>query len=457
MIELVAFLVVISVLIFVHELGHYVAARSVGIAVPRFSIGMGPRVTGFNAWGTEWVISAVPLGGYVKLAGMGDEELGTPSDDPGPVGTEGSDAAAAPPADHFDAKPLWARAWVISAGIIFNMVFAFVTFVALFLWRGDAVDPTTQVAVSETEELTGVAAPLAGIPFGAELVAVGETRVETRNDISRAFSAAPVGPVTLRFADADPVVLRMPRGETGRIALLEQLRPLWPPVLGEVVQGSPADAAGLVAGDRVVRAGGEAVRIWHEFVRIVEAHPEEPLALEIERNGEAVSLTVTPEVDSRLDEQLRRIPIGLIGVRPAVELQTRSYGPGGAAVRGAQATWDITALVGGFLRDLVTGAESARDLGGPLAIAQISGDQARLGIGQTLNFMALLSVNLAILNLLPIPVLDGGHLLFLGMEAARGRPLSLEARIRLSHLGLILVVGLMVWVITNDFLRFFGI
>jgi len=450
-----ALLVVLSVLIFVHELGHYVAAKSVGIGVPRFSIGMGPRVTGFHAWGTEWIISAIPLGGYVKLEGMEDDPLAGGEGDEGSVGPVEDHE---PPPSSFDSKPIWARAWVISAGVIFNLIFAALLHAGLFFVGGEAIDPNTSIAILEREELTGIAEPLAEIPDGAELVAVGEHRVETWNEVFDAFRSASPGSTVLRFADAEPVVVQLPQGDSDRFALFASITQYIEPVVGEVVAGSPAAEVGLQPGDRIIEAGGQEVRVWGELVRIIEAHPGEPLDLVVDRAGETLALTVTPDIDTRLDERTRRVPIGRIGVGVEVsEREVRRYGPVGALSRGGEQTWEQSGMVFGFLRNLVAGHESPRDLGGPLAIAQISGDRLRVGWDSLIWFMAFFSVNLAILNLLPIPVLDGGHLLFLGLEAVRGRPLSVEQRIRLSHLGLIFVVGLMVWVITNDFLRFFGI
>ncbi|HEX2092856.1 MAG TPA: RIP metalloprotease RseP [Longimicrobiaceae bacterium] len=451
MLYIVAFLIVISVLILVHEFGHFFAAKSVNIQVPRFSLGLGPRVAGFHVGETEFVLSAIPLGGYVKMAGMEDDEAAE--------ALEGGAAAAdEPPVDPertFDAKPLWARAWVISAGVIMNMIFAFLVFVGLGLAYGEAKNANTRVYVAGAETLTGPGAELRQVPPGARVAAVGQTPVESWDEIEEALADAPAGPVLLRLADAPPVTLHLPAAEEERARILALLQPFYEPVIPGVVQGRPAARAGIRAGDRVISAAGKPVRTWQEFEATIRAHPGKPLPVVLERGGQRISVTVVPEAERELNEEMKRVPVGKIGVQPPQpEVIRRSIGPAEAVTRAASQTWESAEQIVVVLGRLVTGAESMRSLGGPLAIGQLSGETARLGPGAFLSFMALFSINLAVFNLLPIPILDGGHLLFILIEAVRGRPLSLEQRIRLSHVGMIFVVGLMVWAITNDLLRY---
>lgn len=450
MLDVIAFFVVISILILVHELGHFLAAKSVNIQVPRFSLGLGPRVVGFRHGETEYVLSAIPLGGYVKMAGMEDDEAAE--------ALEGGTAASGePPVDPertFDSKPLWARAWVISAGVIFNVIFAFLVFVALGLAYGDTQETTTRVYVAGQDTLSGPAATLRAIPQGAEVEAVGQTTVASWNEVQRALVDAPQGPVTLRFAAGPAVTVELPgRGEE-RLRALSPLRPFYEPVIGRVVEGRPAAEAGIRPGDRVLEAGGRPVRSWDEFEEVIRAHPGRPLPLVVERaGGERLRATLTPETEREMNEEMRRVPVGKIGVAPEIPVLRRPMGPAEAVARGWEQTWGSTAMIVDVLGRLLTGSESMRSLGGPLAIGQISGETARLGMYAFLSFLAIFSINLAVFNLLPIPILDGGHLLFIAIEAVRGRPLSVEQRIRLSHVGMILVIGLMVWAITNDILR----
>lgn len=444
-----ATIVVLSVLILVHEFGHFFAAKSVDIEVPRFSLGLGPRVWGFRVGETEFVLSALPLGGYVKMAGMEEgAELEGGAAEPRDTGSEPS------PRD-FEAKPLWARAWVVSAGVIMNLLFALLVFIGLALAYGERIDPTTRVAIHPPE--AEALAPLAAVPFGAQITAVGERPVESWDEIREALLRAPSQPLTLHFADASPVTFTPPPGETGRLALLNTLRPLHPAVIGLVQPGMPAERAGIEPGDRVVSAAGQPVRSWSEFEEVIRARPGQPLVLELERAGEPLRIETTPEEARELNAELQRVPVGKLGVGRELELIREPLGVGASIARGAQATWGTSTMIVSFLGDLITGRASPRNLGGPIAIGQLSGEAARFGAESFLHFMALLSINLAILNLLPIPILDGGHLMFMAVEAVRGRPLSLEQRMRLSHVGLIIVIGIMVWAMTNDVLRVFGV
>jgi regulator of sigma E protease len=444
---LLAFFVVIGVLIFVHELGHLIAAKAVDIEVPRFSIGFGPRIAGFR-WGeTEYVIAALPLGGYVRMAGMEDTSaLEGGTEDP---------EEYVPSPRHFDAKPLWARIVVVAAGVVMNFLFAVVVFAGVALYWGEPLNPTTRLAVAAEAEQVQPA--LAQIPLGAEIRAVGERSVETWNDIVDALRSAPAGPVTIHFADVPPVTLTLPADDDARAALLRPLQPYIPPTIGDVEPGSPGAQAGLQPGDRIISADGVPIHTWGHFVEFVRDRPRTSVELIVDRAGEQVVLTAVPASDRELNAEMERVEIGRLGVASQHQFVYRPMGFVPSVQYGANITWETSILIVRIVGDLLTGQASPRSLGGPLAIGQISGQAARYGVETFFTWMALLSINLAVLNLLPIPVLDGGQLLFLGVEAVRGRPLSIEQRLRLSHVGLIIVVGIMVWAITNDFLRFFGI
>ncbi len=358
LVTILATAIVLGVLILVHELGHFWAAKAVDIEVPRFSIGLGPKLVGVRKGETEYVLSAIPLGGYVKMAGMAEEEaMGVLE---GGVERE----REASPRD-FESKPLWARTLVICAGVAMNLVFAFLAFT---VYAG---------AVGVSEEAV--------------------SRVEP---------------------------------------------------------GSAAEAAGLRPGDRVLRIDGRKVREPWQIPALIQKRAGTEVAIEVERDGRRLTLEATPRMETRFDGLAEdSIEVGYLGVAVGEE---RQVGWGAAVVTGAVRTADWSILVVDFLVELVTGQTSARDLGGPILIGQISGEAARAGIWQLLQFMAIISVNLAILNLLPIPVLDGGHLLFLSVEAVRGRALSIEQRIRWSQVGLVIVMGIMIWAVGNDLLRLFG-
>jgi regulator of sigma E protease len=433
-------LVALSVLILVHEFGHFFAAKSVGIAAPRFSLGLGPRVAGFW-WGeTEFVISAIPLGGYVKMAGMEDDEAME-------VLEGGEQAPPVDPSRTFDAKPLWARVWVISAGVIMNLLFALVANIVLATAKGEAYDPETRLA--PMGGLGGSAAQVEQIPQGARVTSVGDRPVASITEMRAALQAAPAGPVSLGLEGHPAVTLQVPEPGARRDTLMSALLPLWAPVLGEVTAGEPAAKAGLEPLDTIVSVAGAPVASWTQVVQAVRASPGKPLPVVVRRDGKTRAVTLTPRADREGGALVGKI--GAAGL-PS-ELAFRKLPFGQALAYGTGETVRMVKLLLTTLRDLFTGALSPRNLGGLLAIGEASGESAERGPATYLLFLAFLSVNLAVLNLLPIPILDGGHLMFLAVEAIRGRPLSLEARIRLSHVGLIIVVGLMLWANGNDVVR----
>ncbi|MCK5489311.1 MAG: RIP metalloprotease RseP [Gemmatimonadetes bacterium] len=358
MVTVLATVVVLGVLIFVHELGHFLAAKAVDIEVQRFSLGLGPKMFGFQ-WGeTEYVISWFPLGGYVKMAGMAEEE--------GIGMVEGGASGGREPSPRdFDAKSLPARTLVISAGVLMNLLFAIAAFIVVARAQG------VQLAL-----------------------------------------------------------------------------------ISEVQEGSPAAVAGFQAGDRILSVEGQRVRAFEELALLVQQRPEDPIRVGVERGGERLSLNVVPRRVSVWSDVIRdSVDIGQIGVTSDPESGYRTLGWTEAIPEGSFRTWYWVRTTLEFLGQLVSGKSSAKEVGGPILIGQLSGRAARAGIWAFLSFMGIISVNLAILNLLPVPVLDGGHLTFLAFEAVRGKALSVEQRIRLTQVGLVLIVGLMVWVITNDVLR----
>jgi regulator of sigma E protease len=455
LITILATAVVLGVLIFVHELGHFLTAKAVDIEVPRFSIGFGPRVIGFRRGETEYVLSLLPLGGYVKMAGMEEMEM-----------IEGPEGAPAQPAGEpsrgpgprdFESKSLPARTLVISAGVLMNLAFAFVVFSAIGLIWG-VPTPWEPVIGAVTEDLLPEGATeLARVPRGARVTAVNDETVDDFEDIRLALTMSGAGPATIHFAGAPPIAIDVPSNDSARASLVASLEPVSEvdPVLDQILEGSPAETAGLQTGDRVLRAAGDTVASWQVFVAIVEARPGTPVPLVVERDGERVDLTVTPETRTLADGHA----YGRIGaaVASGLAVPRDRVGPISAVIYGAQETWQWVELTVEFLIGMFSGRHSVRNVGGPILIGQLSGQLARAGLESFLNWMGLLSVNLAILNLLPIPVLDGGQLVFLGVEAVRGRGLSIQQRIRLSQIGFVLILAIMAFAIGNDILRWIGL
>ncbi len=442
---ILATIVLLGVLIFVHELGHYWAAKAVGVGVERFSIGLGPRIWGVERGGTEYVLAAIPLGGYVKMQGMEDEVM---------EHLEGgaSEAPRRSREGDFDGCPIWARAFVISAGVVMNMLFALVLHTAVAaVWGNRDLDTTRVMSVDATALPAGTEA-LADMAPGAEIVRVGQVVPELWGDVRRGFVEAVPGPLTVETASpAARFEIVAPEDPGERLALAGALEFWIEPVVGRIESNTPAADASLEAGDRVTSVAGMPVTNWAEMVREIGARPGERVEIGLLR-GETPLVRMV-ELEAVNDGGEERGRLGVVRTLPEV---TVPVGLGQAVAGGWNRTIGITRSILGFLRDLVTGNVSPREVGSIGTIAVASGEAASAGLATFLSFMALFSVNLAILNMLPIPVLDGGHMVFLGIELVRGEKLSVKQRIRWSQVGVLVVVGIMVWALGNDLLRFLG-
>ncbi len=450
---ILATIVVLGVLIFVHELGHFMAAKAVGIEVQRFSIGFGPRIVGFTRGETEYILSWIPLGGYVKMGGMDDEVMERIE------GGEKVEPRQPSPRD-FDAKPIWARTLVISAGVIMNMIFAFALYVTVNAAWGFRESDVTRVGNVEAGLLPPGAEALTQIPVGSRITRIGDQAVEHWGHIRDGLWKAEPGPLTLRVEGlATDLQIDVPADPETQRRMAAAVEPWIPAVVGLVNPASPAEKGGLEEGDAIVAVGGVPVATWYDFVEQIQSRAEQRTEITLERNGRQFTRFVTPEESTREDPVTgEAVDIGLVGIYPPTpDFVYIRVAFSEAVVLGYRDTVAITRLIVGFLGDLFTGGVSPRSVGSIVTIGAASGQAAAAGLGTFLQFMALFSVNLAVLNLLPIPILDGGHLVFLGIEAVRGKALSIEQRLRWSHFGFLLVMGIMVWALSNDILRLFGL
>jgi len=447
--SILAFVVAIGVLVTVHEFGHFWVARRLGMKVLRFSVGFGkPLYSRYGRDGTEYAVAAIPLGGYVKLL---DEREGE-------VPEEERHLA-------FNRQPVWARSAVLAAGPGFNFVFALLAYWLIFVIGFAAIKPL----VGEVQPDSPAAA--AGLQPKDEIVAVDGARTQTWDEALMEIVASGLG------GNKVPLTVKTPEGDVGQRtldfknspALGEQqdvlqvigVRPWMPtlaPVVGDVSSGDPAAAAGLESGDHIVSADGHPIDSWESLVRFVRERPGKQVKLEIERGGNRRPVTVT--LGSRETETGT---IGLLGVTPKVpkglydEVRHEvRYGPLKALGQSAAATWNATSLTVRMLWKMVVGEASVKNLSGPINIAQYAGQSASLGLTPFLRFLAIVSISLGVLNLLPVPVLDGGHLMYNAIEAVRGKPLSEAAQGVGQQVGLALLVMLMGLAFYNDLLRLFG-
>ena len=468
---ILATFVVLGVLIFVHELGHFMAAKSVGIEVQRFSIGLGPTMFGFRRGETEYVISWVPLGGYVKMGGMDDEMMERIEGGAGEGAEEGAKEGAEegagegaltqprePKPGDFDGKPIWARTLVISAGVIMNMLFAFVVYTGVNARWGLPELAEHRVGRVVPELLPPGAEALSELPSGARLVSIGGVQVNHAGDVRDGFLEAPAGP--LAIVTDEPrmeVEIDLTSDPQESVRILQDGLLLWIDAeAGRLEPGDPAARSGMEAGDRMLVADGVSITNWWDFVDVVEAHPDIPMEVTLEREGRSLTLTVTPEAAQEEDPVTgETVTVGKIGIyTPVGELVYRDVSLTEAVQLGYAETVGVSRQILGFVRDLFTGGVSLRSLGSIGTIGSVAGQAAELGLEYYLRFMALFSINLAILNLLPIPVLDGGHLVFLGIEAVRGKALSVETRMRWSQVGVVVVLGIMLLALSNDLLTY---
>lgn len=435
-----AFAFVLGVLVMVHEFGHFWVAKKSGVRVLKFSIGMGPRLAGFRRGETEYLLSWIPFGGYVKMAGEDPEEGGT----------------GAP--DEFSSKRPGVRAAIIFAGPFMNYLLGIAVYTGIFAVRGIETIDTRQVGEVEV----GSAAERNGFQVGDEIVAIGATTIEDWDDLGTALEKTKPGPLDVRvLREESEVAIGVEIPREGAAAAFDGISPFISTEIGDVQKNGPAWNAGLRTGDKVLSIGGTPVTQWTELARRVHESPGVPLEISWERGGAIHTATVTPEEGEVPKSNTEVEKAGLI--RIGQKWDRESVGLWKALVLGFDQTWWMTrevvrgiASLPGAIYEFITGHHRALDmLGGPLRIGQIAGESARWGLVTLFRLMAFLSVNLAVLNLLPIPILDGGHLLFLAVEKVMGRALTLRQRIVLQQIGLAVIILLMVTVTAVDFRRLF--
>jgi regulator of sigma E protease len=440
------FLVAIGILVVVHEFGHYLAARLAGVKVLRFSVGFGKPlvIRRFGRDQTEWTLSALPFGGYVKML---DEREG--------------EVPSAEAHRSFNRATVWRRIGIVSAGPAANFLLAIVFYWALFLHGLPAMKPMIG------EPPAGTPAAQAGLVAGDEIRRVNGIDTVSFQDLRLTLLRAGVAGdgLVLELADGRRVRLEAPPIDTDNLER-DTLRPLGivrfdpdiDPVIGTVLPEGAAARAGFRSGDRLIAANGQAVANWRDWVHVVRQHPSTPLRIEFERQGRRAELTVVPDA---VDESGERI--GKIGAGPQVDESVRDmlmtevrYGPVDALWQGASKTWDMSLFTLEMMGRMVLGQVSWKNLSGPLTIADYAGQSASLGWISFVGFLALVSVSLGVLNLLPIPLLDGGHLMYYVAEVLTGRPVSERTMEIGGRVGMALLLLLMSFALFNDLQRLIG-
>lgn len=445
---LVAFIVALGLLIFVHEFGHYWVARRCGVKVLKFSIGFGPPLLRWTVGPdrTEWAISAIPLGGYVKM-----------------LGERGENDTALDPADEhraFSKKSLTQRAAVVAAGPAANLLLAVLLY-AILGWNG-----VREPAPIVDQPAAGTVAAAAGFERGDRVSEVEGRTIRSWNDLRLALlepvidrsrarvvvdrngASVPLTVDASTLPDGDPAPDFL-SGLGIRVAA------------GQVVVGSLSDGAarqaGVQTGDQILAADGKRVSRASDLIDVVKAAPERDVRILLKRGDSEITLAVVPQPVAGEGADAGRT-IGRIGaaLQDRVQMDTVRYGPVESIVRGAEQTWQMSIFTLRMLGKMVTGDLSLRNLSGPITIADLAGQSAKVGWIAYLSFLALISISLGVLNLLPIPVLDGGHLVYYGLEAIRGRPLSERFLEVTQKAGMALILMMMVVALFNDITRPFG-
>jgi regulator of sigma E protease len=434
LISTVAVVIMLGVMILAHEFGHFLIAKLFGVRVDVFSVGFGPRLWGFRRGPTDYRLSALPLGGYVKMAGDNPSE----------------ERAGAP--DEFLSKPRWQRFLIALAGPTMNVLLALGVVAGLFM-----VGQPEPVYIERPADVAGVLqdspAAQAGIRAGDRLIRVNHARVKTWGDaLFELMFTMPTKPVavTLKRAGKQVTVTAPPaQGPTTQSEFAVLGYPAEPVVVGRVRDGMPAAEAGLKSGDMILAADNRPVLSSFQLADEIQSSEGRPVDLLVRRAGREMHLTVKPSFFDPGDGR-KRWAVG-IGFEPVSVYQAQS--PGEAVWRSYRFNLKLTAQIGYTVVGLVQGKVSLKQLAGPIGIAKQSGEAARRGLGDFLYVLAIISLNLGILNLLPIPILDGGHLLMLTIEGTLRQDLSLAVKERFVQVGLVFLLVIFAIVMYNDVLK----
>ncbi|MBN2093488.1 RIP metalloprotease RseP [candidate division KSB1 bacterium] len=412
----------LGILVFVHELGHFILAKLVGIRVERFSLGFPPRMIGKKIGETDYCVSWIPLGGYVKMSGMIDESLQ-------------KDAIKGEPWE-FMSKPIYQRFLVIVAGPLMNIALAILIFGGIAYIMGLKEPMGVTIGKMKSQNI----ATVTSLQPGDMITSINGKSVNTWSDTQ---------PFIQKGEDVDINFEREGQALSARFqaTYLDSVAQDVPAIVGGLQQDFPGAKAGIQIGDRIVAIDGKPIKTWSELTEVIHASPGKPLTIQWQRNEQTMTAEITPR-----EEKLQDGEIGLIGI--SYPVQEKEISLPQSIIYGANYSWQITRLIGQSLKMIITGQQAFKEaFAGPIMIAKLAKDSAREGESRFIAFIAFLSLNLGLLNLLPIPVLDGGHIVFLVIEGIIRRPISPKVKLVVQQVGMALIIALMLFVIINDIRR----
>ncbi len=436
--KMLVFLAGLAALIFVHELGHFLVARRCGVVVEKFSLGFGPKVFGKTVGETEYLISAIPLGGYVKMKG---EELDEATNE------EGS----------FSAALVQHRLAIAFAGPLFNMLFAVVIYIFVYMVGVETLAPT----VGTVKDMSP--AQSAELQTGDQILAIQGEPIRFWDELQDKVHNSPGQALDFQVKRKTGKILNISitpiseeiedllgdKKQVGLIGISPMVN-----TITYIKEGTAADRAGLQIDDRILAVEETPIFGWPDLRAAAIDHPGEELIFRIQRDGTEILVPLTPTLKEVEDKNGKKIGIGEIGIGMSGRLVLEQYGLLDAFLRSLEETWRLTYLIAVSVKKMIFGSIPADQIGGPILIFQIYGEQAEQGFNELIRLTALLSINLGLINLLPIPVLDGGHIFFFLIELIKGRPVSEKSRERAQQVGLFMLISLMVFAFYNDIMRF---
>jgi regulator of sigma E protease len=435
--NILAIIFVFSILVIIHELGHFLAAKVMGVRVEKFSIGFPPKLIG-KKWGdTEYCISAIPLGGYVKMSGMLDESMDSK--------TTGANY-------EFGSKPVWKRMIIISAGVFMNFILAIMILSALNYIKGETILPGTEIgAVGKA----GVARKI-GFKNGDIIRSVNGVEIRSWNDVHQQF-----------FNNLNRDIVFQVQRDSAQISLYyykewfseekgEDLDIAWMPSarVGNIIADMPAAKSGMKKGDQIIQIEGEVIKNWMDLRRIIGNHPADSINITWLRDGEEYSAIIVPAAFEEKDSLGNMVKTGKIGIEYFHEYRPVSLGR--SLINGITSTLNLIGLNMRALWWVISGTKSAKEIiGGPIMIAKLAGEAAEAGWDQLWYFIAALSAILAFFNILPIPALDGGHFVILAVEGVLRRPLSTKTKLTIQQIGMAILLTFIIFVLYLDFRKLF--